>query len=268
MHIWESVRAYIIDHTIKIGSFLLISILVFWILFYPIFNDVLYFHLPTIIIVHLSVTVVIGFLLLDYFNDIRKHLKPPEIRIHDNQDSVNPLIGNYIHRNKPKWADLLEFSGNTVFQTIIKPLTNVNSSIRLILQNPNMVEEQLKLTLGDKERICDCFAKVIGIEIQPYPKIKIRFNNQVASLRGRKFDNGLVNIGWYTYDLRPKDVNIDQYPTQVHGHDNPLLSFSSGADKYNSINKMFSKIFTDYWNRGAKPIDANHHLYYPESWAY
>ncbi|HSW58267.1 MAG TPA: hypothetical protein VLH15_07685, partial [Dehalococcoidales bacterium] len=117
--------------------------------------------------------------------------------------------------------------------------------ICLLIHNPL---EQLLSDL-QKERIC---AQIRTLKLVGFKDgiLKIKCYNQRASLRGRKFDNTLIELGWYTYDYDPEYAEYGK--NQMWGHNNPLIvAHLKNEGQY--LGKMFDRVFDSLWNDTSNP---------------
>jgi hypothetical protein len=75
-------------------------------------------------------------------------------------------------------------------------------------------------------------------------------------LRGRKFNNNLISVGWYTYgnsriennDAIPTIQKSKRHPKQIHGHINSMASVPLNTEYGKSISAMFDRVFKELWN--------------------
>ena len=252
----QRVHRFLRDQAIKfsvIGAVIVAGLLIF--------GPLLDLLLPTQPNIMIAVTILIltsvGWLLLDYLSEVKRLIKPAEIRFYPNQEEADRELRAFIDSARPGEADLLECSSATVYQNIISPLVTRGNKIRLLIQNPKVARGRFGPSAREERRICDQFAITLGSEppVASYDKLRIRFYSEVPSLRGRKFGNKLINVGWYTYDLRPEETPVETNPVQIHGHNNPLLSIASTEKDFDIIESMFSKVFKNLWDSADLPKD-------------
>jgi hypothetical protein len=145
-------------------------------------------------------------------------------------------------QENPQVVKMLEHSATCGRHYIdaIKSLDSKIKEIRLLIHNP--FEEMISDL--QKERTCE---QIRTLKLVDFGRdvLKIRCYNQRASLRGRKFDNELVVLGWYTYYY---DLNYPEYgKNQIWGHNNPLIvSRLRNQSKY--LGEMFDRVFDCLWN--------------------
>jgi hypothetical protein len=83
--------------------------------------------------------------------------------------------------------------------------------------------------------------------------VQIRCYEAPPSLRGRKFDNLLVDVGWYTPDLGRQGGEDEDW--EVIGHLNPLVVSSAETEEGQHLREMFDRVFESLWE-SSKDNDA------------
>lgn len=180
------------------------------------------------------------------------------LEVYETQEEAAPDLRRFIESQKPRRAYLLEYSSRTIFDNVLKPLVDVGAEIQLLLQYPDGEpgkKPEYVISEYQRDRICSHIRTVLSIEIGTYDKLRIRCYKQRASLRGRNFDNELINIGWYTYDLRPQELDPKMEPVQIWGHNNPLITVSKQEENFGKTQKFFTKVFDNLW-RDSEPLKA------------
>jgi hypothetical protein len=165
-----------------------------------------------------------------------------EVEIIENDYSVPVKVIEYIGQQNPQVVKMIENSatyGRHYIDTI-KTLDSKVKKILLLIRNPF----GQPISGLQKERTC---AQIRTLKLVDFKNnaLKIRCYNQPASLRGRKFDNDLIILGWYTYYYDPDYPEYGK--TQIWGHSNPLIV--SHLRKENiSLGEMFDRVFDFLWN--------------------
>jgi len=252
----EKVHGFLRRQAIKFGVFGTIVVAVL-LIFGPLLDLLLPQHPDIVMGVSIAILTGVGLLLLDYFSEIKRLIKPAEIRLYTDQQAADNDLRAFIDSTKPTEADLLECSSGTVYSTVIKPLIRAKSQIRLLILNPKRASEIFEPSNRQERRICNQFALHMGSdpEVARYDKIRIRYYRELPSLRGRKFENNLINVGWFTYDSRPEEMEVSTDPLHIWGHSNPLLTIAATHENFYIVEGFFSKVFKNLWNRGSLPKD-------------
>ena len=252
----ERVHRFLRDQAIRFG--ILATVAVAALLIFGPLLDLLLPKYPDIVMsVSIAILTGVGLLLLDYLSEVKKLIKRPEIHFYRNQGEADNDLRVFIESKRPAEADLLELSAATVYDNVIKPLAKVGSKIHLLIQNPKVARDKYAPSPRQEKRICNQFALRLGTEpaVANHDGLRVRFYSEMASLRGRKFSNKLLNVGWFTYDLRPGEIPVEQEPVQVWGDTNPLVSIASAEKDFDVVESMFSRVFKNLWDRADLPKD-------------
>jgi hypothetical protein len=170
-----------------------------------------------------------------------------EIKIIENDYSVPITVIEYIEHENPQVVKMLEHNATYGRHYIdaIKTLDPKIKEIRLLIHNPL---EQLLSEL-QKERICQQIRTLKLVDFKN-EVLKIRCYNQRASLRGRKFDDELIVLGWYAFYYDPSYPEYGK--NQMWGHNNALIvARLGGQGKY--LGEMFDRVFDSLWNDPDNP---------------
>jgi hypothetical protein len=167
---------------------------------------------------------------------------PTEIKIVENDYSVPLPVIEFIRQEHPQVVKMLECSSTYGRHYIdaIKILDPNIREIRLLIHSP------LEQPISDlqTERTCEQIRTLKLVDFQS-DVLKIRCYNQRASLRGRKFDDKLVVLGWYTFYYDP---NYPEYgKNQIWGHNNPLM-VARLRNEGKILGEMFDRVFDSLWN--------------------
>src|ERR1700732_2793886 len=118
------------------------------------------------------------------------------VRVSSCQDDALEELRTWIRIHKPKTADLIEYSGWTIVETLLNDLVNCKCKIRLLLQDPDVADT---LSVDNADRIKSVIQSLQNVTFKNYNKATVKLYRQPASMRGRNFGGELINVGWYTY---------------------------------------------------------------------
>jgi uncharacterized membrane protein (DUF485 family) len=191
--------------------------------------------------------------ILDEIIDIKKLIIEPNYKVYGYQSDANKDLIKYIEDKKPQNIKMIEYSSkhvNDLISTLIR--SGTNPKIYLLIQHPNEAES----IKGQKERIINHLRTVLyhEREFRNFDNLKILFYKQRASLRGRNFDNKLINIGWYIYELDEGDM-------RVNGHKKPSFILKENNEGFSNIQKMFNDNFDNLWTNGISLKEAINECY-------
>lgn len=191
--------------------------------------------------------------LLDEIIDMKKLIIEPNYKVYGYQSDANKDLIKYIEDKKPQNIKMIEYSSkhvNDLISTLIR--SGTNPKIYLLIQHPNEAES----IKGQKERIINHLRTVLyhEREFRNFDNLKILFYKQRASLRGRNFDNKLINIGWYIYELDEGDM-------RVNGHKKPSFILKENNEGFSNIQKMFNDNFDNLWTNGISLKEAINECY-------
>jgi hypothetical protein len=161
-----------------------------------------------------------------------------EVSVLADQSSTSELkqvLSEYIADRRPNEVKMIEYSASTV-DTIIHDAIVEGAKVKLLLKHPNSTipDNQPSKILSQ--------VRTMHSDLGATEDIQIRFYKPPAGVRARKFDDDLINCGWYTYQMS------DQRGTHLKGHINPtILVTSDEKDDYRQVNQMFERIFENLW---------------------
>lgn len=157
--------------------------------------------------------------------------------IRDDRESAEHLM-KHIKAIRPKAADLLEFSAYSVHY-LIEELAHGGANMRLLVKDPRTTGEyQRRRIIASVDHIQKWIAERYNISIE------IRFYTCNSSLRGRKFDDHFISVGWYTPVIGTTEDGED---TEVKGHCNPTIMCSTATDEGQRLKAFFDTTFTSLW---------------------
>lgn len=190
--------------------------------------------IPSTIATALSFGIVI--LMLSLVQDYLDRIEPPHTsnKIFQDQFNANEYLISYIREHHIQKARLIEYDGETVKPVIIELLRH-RVEVHLLLQHPEYAVSNFQKTkilhqIACRDRDFFEFGELLQID----------YYKDVASLRGRSFDQKLISIGWYTYDRR-----VQHEDPEVWGHTNPVITLQLGDNGHNYISQMFDTVFTN-----------------------
>jgi hypothetical protein len=157
--------------------------------------------------------------------------------LRDDRESEEHVM-KHLRALAPKSADMLEFSGYSVHH-LIEQLAHGDAKIRLLMKDPRTTNEfQRRRILSSVEHIQRWISDRYDAPIE------IRFYTSAPSLRGRKFDDRFISVGWYTpaIDAKGRDEG-----TEVKGHCNPSVMCSTTTDEGQRLMAFFDTTFTSLW---------------------
>lgn len=165
--------------------------------------------------------------------ELKRRATAERVHLCSKQSESSQELTDFIEKNHPKKADLIEVSSATV-DLVLDALRLQNSHVRLLLQNP-----ESGVTTFQKERIKQRIVELATVTFKNYESCEIRLYSVPCSLRGRLIGDKLVNVGWYVYSAD----NIG-----IYGHDNPLITASAGTREGDELIRMFNRAFDNLWN--------------------
>jgi hypothetical protein len=166
----------------------------------------------------------------------------PNTMIIDNDFLPPKPVIEFLKQGKTQFVKMIENSATCGRHYIdsIKTWDSRIKQIQLLIHNP--LEQQISEV--QKNRTCEQIRTLKLVDFKN-DVLKIKCYNHCPSIRGRKFDNELIVLGWYTYYYDP---NFPEYgDRQIWGHTNPLIvAHLKGEGKY--LGEMFDKAFEPLWN--------------------
>ena len=234
---WEKVRNLFEKHRrIIMGVFIAIVIAI-WIL-QPLLEA-----LPFEVAMAVTTSSILMFviILLDYVITINR---PSSIEIYKDENKAKTRLENYIKDTKPKKVQLIEYSTGSI-DYLLRQLYESGVSIELLICNPwEAISEFQRI-----DKICPRIRQLPAI-IKDASNFKIICYPGNASIRGRKFDNRLVALSWYTYEIRDELINTF-YRKQIWGDTNPILVIPIESSSEEALITKFDSVFYNLWENGV-----------------
>jgi hypothetical protein len=127
--------------------------------------------------------------------------------------------------------------------SVSRLLAQQGSRIRLLVRDPACAGpiQRTRIT-ASISHVQDLISARYGAEIE------IRYYRVAPSVRGRKFDDRLISLGWYTPTVAP-DGEADE--REVMGHGNPTIICSVASDEGQALRDFFDRTFEPMWAAGA-----------------
>lgn len=164
-----------------------------------------------------------------------------EISVLSDQSRTSELkqvLSEYIEDQQPDEVKMIEYSGSTV-DTIIHNAVLESAEVKLLLKYPHDT-----ITDNHPDKILSNI-KLLQSELGNAKNLQVRLYKAPAGLRARKFDDDLINCGWYTYQVS------DNRGAHMKGHINPtILVTSDEQEEYRDLNQMFDRVFDSLWKSG------------------
>lgn len=181
---------------------------------------------------------------LDFGNIItsleRKMSEVFRTKFFEEQIDATPFLVDYIDRKRPLKVKMLEYSAETVHDLLLH-LRKACTEIKLLIQHPDTAISPLQ-----KKRISTNILNLLDLEMKDYPQLEIKCYKQFPSLRGRKLDDDLICVGWYTPTRRIKGG--------ILGHGNPMILGYLDDKNIRILGKMFDEVFDYLWET-ATPVN-------------
>jgi hypothetical protein len=168
--------------------------------------------------------------------------KPQELMTIENEYCVPAPITEYIKHERPQVVKILDFSSQQGRNYInaIKTLDPDIKQVQLLIHNP-LVQPVSDLL---KKRTCENI-KLLKVYDFNSDVLKIKCYSQTGSLRGVKFDDELIMLGWVTYYFDP---NYPEYgKNQIWGPGNPLI-ISPLRNQGKCLGELFDRVFNSLWD--------------------
>jgi hypothetical protein len=151
---------------------------------------------------------------------------------------TNALLLKEITERAPMDADLIEYSGDTV-RPLLEHLATAGTRVRLLLKHPDSVGS------AQRDKILSTYRYIKEYQFRSNPDaIQVRFYKVPATLRGRRLDTRLLNVGWYTPDIATGG-RMSEW--EVIGHLNPTITSYLQTNEGYALNLMFSRTFDGMW---------------------
>ena len=226
---YEKIRTFIEKNIRAIGRTLVSVVILVWILsrFIPALS--IWIRSQNLIAV-ISLVLIVEVLVIS--TEQKKRSRKSNFEICDDQHEVTKKLEAYIEVHTPPKADLIELSAVTINE-LIECLKGVNCKIRLLLLHPDKAINNYQ-----NERIRHNIENLYALTFQNYKDYEIRLYGFPASIRGRNFNNRLINMGWYTY----RRDRIGSY-----GHINPMTLIDTATEQGKVIQDFFNRTFDDLW---------------------
>ncbi len=162
------------------------------------------------------------------------------ICVFQNQLETNQHLYNYINQENYKNIYMIEYSSITTSELIQNAIKiNPEVNIYILLQHPKTGKEYD----CQEERIIGHLGGFFYSQkdMRNCNNIKILFYKQRASVRGRNFDDKLINLGWYKY------VYFDSKCDKVDGHNGITILIEKDNNNFKVAKNYFNETFKEMW---------------------
>lgn len=169
-----------------------------------------------------------------------------------NDDEAIPILARYVVTNRPREADLLEYSGLGAMG-LLASLGEAASTtrVRLLLAHPETAlsdyQREVRLAEGLRTlayRVPVAEATKCGLQVRCY--------REPASIRMRRVGDVIV-MGWYTYDDRGLP---DPSRSQMSGGTNASIGGHVGEATVAHVHGLGSRVFENVWREATPAGDA------------
>lgn len=147
--------------------------------------------------------------------------------------AMHERIIKYINERKPKKVDMIYYSAYTALD-LIDILKSVNCRIRLLIQHPENAEGEFQRGIIQTQ-----IRALSDIRLKDYDNAEIKVYTRFPSIRGSKFDDDLIDVGWYT--------PAEEKKGWLRGHDNPEIICSTKDESGRILGIMFDNVFKYLW---------------------
>ncbi|MCP3998892.1 MAG: hypothetical protein GY722_28080 [bacterium] len=165
-------------------------------------------------------------------------------QVSDNQHLLR-LLENTTNIEK---ALFLEFSGRFAFgimQDVVRRFPKCE--IEILVKHPDSVgEEQRKVIMAQLEALQQFVCA------RHSDRVTVRCYKAPYSVRGRKFEPHLINVGWYTPWVDNKG--------EVLGHTNPIITAELQSQQGLALARMYDGLFRALWTDPDNTEDIEHVL--------
>lgn len=164
----------------------------------------------------------------------------------------NPRLLEMIRKEQPKVAQMIEYSSQYAISYISElAQSTFAEKIQLLIHNPKTAYDDFDKDWQER-RICNAIRDLpltLSLERLGNKSLEVECYDKPGSIRGRKFDNKFIALGWYTYEERT-DRKAQIGTKQLWGHDNALVvGYLTGQNSY--LEEMFNRVFAEYWASGT-----------------
>ncbi len=154
-------------------------------------------------------------------------------------------VTQFIRDNPNGHAKLIEYSSLSI-GSILEELRMNHWTADILLKHPGFVS-----VTKQKGRIKEGYKNIRSQFDQCLDSIEVRCYTLPASIRGRSFNDKLINIGWYSYT----DSNSADQPG-IYGSKNCMINSLASTSNGEHLKNMFTIAFDSLWTSSStKPAD-------------
>jgi hypothetical protein len=170
--------------------------------------------------------------LLDLSGGIASAQAGGALDVSPDQDGDTPRTLALLQAQPVRKADLLEYSAASV-EALLVELKRQRAEIRLLIRHPDNVGAH------QRTRILGQITTLNSLVCDDYDRAEVRCYRPFSGLRGRRFGDRFIAVGWYTPDLRTK--------LEVRGHTNPVITARLDSPEGKHLARMFDDLFNGLW---------------------
>lgn len=152
--------------------------------------------------------------------------------VSSDQDEDTPKTLAFLQSHPVRRADLLEYSSASI-EPLLAELKRQRAEIRLLIRHPEDVGGH------QRTRILGQIRTLSSILCEDNEHAEIRCYRPFSGLRGRRFGDRIISVGWYTPDLKTK--------LEVRGHTNAVVTARLSTPEGQHLARMFDDLFNGLW---------------------
>jgi hypothetical protein len=162
----------------------------------------------------------------------------------DNKANMDYLC-DYIIANKISKARLIQYSGDMV-RRVVENLLERGVTVELLLQHPSKALNQVQI-----EKMAS-FQHRVENDIKNSQNLAIRYYKEPAAVKGVKFDDSLLSMGWYTY----RNKSRTEIVPWLYGHNNAAICVNLGNPDTHDLVTTFDETFQALWENAEPHSDT------------
>lgn len=170
--------------------------------------------------------------LLDLSTTVSAAVEGQALDVSSDQDQDTPRTLAFLQSHPVRRADLLEYSSASI-EPLLAELKRQQAQIRLLIRHPDDVGAH------QRARIIGQIRALKSIICDDNDRAEVRCYRPFSGLRGRRFGDRIVSVGWYTPDVKTK--------LEVRGHTNPVVTARLSTPEGQDLARMFDDLFMGLW---------------------
>lgn len=172
-----------------------------------------------------------------------KHL----FSISSNNDRNTDSLCQYIQANQITKARLIQYSGDNA-QRILRELLEKRVEVQLLLHHPGELlrdlEEPLNVYQLGKVQVFQR-RMILSDSFLNKECLSIRYYKEPPSVRGIKFDDRFLSLGWYIHHERTKEP----FSVWLYGHNNAAINLELDWPAGQDLGQTFDRTFESLWRK-------------------